>query len=286
MSSHRILKRDPFFQTMCGVIKGWATRDVVYFAHSVDFSAINALRERARGRGLRPPTYTALIVKAIGLALRDCPKVNRLVMDHFYCRRLVQLNEVHAAVAVEREEEDRDMALPTIIRNVDRQSLNGITNVLCDRSTTSPESDETWQKFKWMLRCTPGWLNRLFIGIPGLWPSLWVKHHGGSFLITSPAKYGVETILVKISWPLAFSFGLVKRRPVAVGDRVEVRPTSTLSLAWDRRLTTGAVMARFFNEIVQRLEGADLEDELCGEAADTASRPFPVEERFAPVQTA
>lgn len=286
MSDYQILERNPFFQTMCGVVKGWAARDVVYFSHTVDFSALNALRNRARSHGARPPTYTTLIVKAIGLTLRDHPKVNRLVMDHFYCRRLVQLNEVHAAVAVEREENERDMALPTIIRNVDRQSLNGITETLCERSTISPEEDETWQKFKWMLRFSPGWLNRLFIGMPGLWPSLWVKHHGGSFLITSPAKYGVETILVKISWPLAFSFGLVKRRPVAVGDRVEVHPTSVLSLAWDRRLTTGAVMARFFNEIVQRLESANLEDELCEEEPATRSYSARTGERTAAVQTA
>ncbi len=85
-----------------------------------------------------------------------------------------------------------------------------------------------------------------------------MKHRGGSVLITSPAKYGVDLLAAKSSWPLTFTFGLVRERPVVRAGHLAVAPTFHLCLQWDRRLQPGAVMARFFARVVAHLEQPQL----------------------------
>jgi hypothetical protein len=47
---------------------------------------------------------------------------------------------------------------------------------------------------------------------------------------------------------------------VVVGDAVAARNSFFLSMGFDRRLCNGAPAARFFQEIVRRLERADLDE--------------------------
>ena len=58
-------------------------------------------------------------------------------------------------------------------------------------------------------------------------------------------------------WPIGFSFGLVKDRPVAIDGVVVVRPTMMLIMSFDRRLMAGAPAARFFNAVAQTLDSAE-----------------------------
>ena len=76
-------------------------------------------------------------------------------------------------------------------------------------------------------------------------------------MISSPAKYGVDMMVGHWPWPVGFSFGLVKERPVAVDGQVLARPTMTLIMSFDRRLMAGAPAARFFNAVAQALETAE-----------------------------
>lgn len=273
MAGYHVLDRNPFFETMCEVVKDWETTDVVMFSNTVDLSRIVEQRKALRKAGPTPPTYTAYMVRAISLALRDHPKINRLVWRLPFRKRLVQLDEVHAVVAVERPGDEVDMAFPTIVRDSDRRSSLEIADALRKASATDSENDPTWKKFRFLLRHLPARINRRLIGMPAMHPKLWMQHHGGSFLITSPAKYGVDRIFVKVTWPLAFSFGEVKERPVAVDGRVEARATTDLTLSWQRRLTTGAVAAQFFSTICRRLRDLDLEEQLLPDAPLEAVAP-------------
>jgi pyruvate/2-oxoglutarate dehydrogenase complex dihydrolipoamide acyltransferase (E2) component len=45
----------------------------------------------------------------------------------------------------------------------------------------------------------------------------------------------------------------VRERPMVVNGACVPRRSATLSLSWHRELTTGAVAARFFEQIVRQL---------------------------------
>jgi pyruvate/2-oxoglutarate dehydrogenase complex dihydrolipoamide acyltransferase (E2) component len=252
MSAFEILPPNRFFQSMCGMVREWQSQDVVLFSEKVDFLQLQRFRNRFTESGEKPPSYTALVVKAISLSLRDHPKANRLVFKRLPFRRLVQLHEVHAMVAVEREVDGVDMAFGAVIRNTDRKSPTEISDELAALSRDSSH-DRNWT----LLNRIPVLLLPLLVRGTGLTPGLWLKFRGGSFVLTSPAKYGVENIAVKNGFPMTFTFGEVKPAALVVDGQLVVRPACTLSMAFDRLLAPGAPLAKFFHEIVERLQRAD-----------------------------
>ena len=85
---------------------------------------------------------------------------------------------------------------------------------------------------------------------------MWQKYRGGSFVVTSPGKYGgADVIIPTWPWPLTFAFGSIKPRPVVEDGVVVPRNTMRLTLAVDRRLANGAPLARFAERVRVLLEG-------------------------------
>jgi hypothetical protein len=116
-----------------------------------------------------------------------------------------------------------------------------------------------------LIQKLPCRLARWIFSLPRWFPKMWVEHRGGAVMISSPAKYGVDVMVGAWPWPLGFSFGLVKERPVALAGAVAVRPTMMLTMSFDRRLMGGAPAARFFHTVCRFLEEA--ETQLCADAA-------------------
>src|SRR5437764_4698866 len=87
-----------------------------------------------------------------------------------------------------------------------------------------------------------------------LHPKSWVEFRGGSCGFTSPAKYGAEGVIVKSAWPLQFALGNVRERPMVVNGQCVPRLSAMISMSWHRELTTGAVAARVFEQVVQQLQ--------------------------------
>ena len=248
-NSYKLLDRNHYLSTQVGLVKEWRAQDAVSFSHLVDFSRVESERERRKAAGLVKPSYTAFIVDSIARALQDHPKLNRIVYRGLAGYRWAQFNQIDMAVAVELVEDDVDMAYASIIRNADQIGLDGIMAAL-QRLASAPADDP---QLKRLARFPAGVVSTL-ARATGLHPKLWVHFRGGSCAVTSPAKYGVESVSVKSCWPVQFAFGRVKERPMVVNGHCVPRPSATLSMSWHRELTTGAVAARFFEQIIQQLQ--------------------------------
>jgi pyruvate/2-oxoglutarate dehydrogenase complex dihydrolipoamide acyltransferase (E2) component len=248
---YRLLERNHYLSTHVGLVKEWSAQDAVAFSQLVDFTEIELERSRRGHAGLMRPTYTAFVVDSIARALRDHPKLNRMVYHGLGGYRWAQFEQVDVAVATELVEGDLDLAYASIIRNADQAGVEGIANTLV-RLASAPGDDLQLQR----LRRFPAALTVVLARLTGLHPKLWVRYRGGSCCVTSPAKYGVESITAKSSWPLQFAFGRVAERPMVVNGRCVARRSAMLSMSWHRELTTGATAARFFEQIVVQLQQA------------------------------
>ena len=102
-----------------------------------------------------------------------------------------------------------------------------------------------------MVETLPPALARRLISIPRWFPDQWIKHRGGSVMISSPAKYGVDMMVANWPWPIGYSFGLVKDRVIAVEGAVQVRPTMVLTMSFDRRLMGGSTGCPVFSHSVR-----------------------------------
>jgi hypothetical protein len=232
----------------------------VSFLAEVDLTEVERLRDRASTG--RKPSYTALVAKAVALAMKEFPYANRRVCRRawlpFASPRLQAFLRQDVAVAVERDlPGSESTAFIDILRDADRMDLIEMTEVLRAMATCDVATNKQWRDFSGLIAGLPGWLSALVIRLPWLAPSLWVKYRGGAVLISSPAKYGVDAVIGTWPHPVGISFGLVRLRPVVVHEEIVARPTFHLTLNFDRRVMAGAQSARFFKRITDILEDAD-----------------------------
>jgi len=235
--------------------------NTVTFVAEVDLTQVQRLRAAL---GTDRPSYTCVLVKAVALALRRFPYANRRV-----CRRgwwpfaghcLQAFSQCDVGVAAERDIPGIEYcAFVDIVRGADSASLGAINRQLGELATCDVDTNAQWRAFSGVVNRLPHWLSTHLIRLPYYFPSLWVKYRGAAALISSPAKYGVDSLDGTWSWPLGVSFGFVKERPVVRDGVVVPCTTFNLVLNFDRRVMAGAQAARFFHEIVRVLENAESE---------------------------
>ncbi|MFH1022573.1 MAG: 2-oxo acid dehydrogenase subunit E2 [Planctomycetota bacterium] len=264
--NYKTLRFDRWRSATNGLVREVVHMDTVFFTSLVEATALDRLRQGCAQQSAAKPSYTALVIKAISLALGRHSGMNRLVLGGLFRHRPVQLNRVDAVVAVERVRGGEDVVYAGIVRATDRKSSNQISEDLRGLSSGEEAGDPRLALFMRLVRWTPGWLCRLLVGAPRFGPNRWIEHRGGAFALTTVGKYGVDSICAKWPWPLTFTYGEVKKRPVVAGESVVARNSFYLSMGFDRRLCNGAPAARFFHEIVRRLETADL-----GEVSEPAA---------------
>jgi pyruvate/2-oxoglutarate dehydrogenase complex dihydrolipoamide acyltransferase (E2) component len=226
------------------------------------------------------PSYTALVIRAVALALQRHPYANRLPFRRPFWKRLVQLNRVDVAVAVEKDEPGfEQVAYAEILRDAADKDLVQITAELQKVVRTKAENSPTWRIFRRLVEKLPSSLAVWLLSLPRFSPAMWIKYRGGAVLISSPSKYGVDAVLGHWVWPLGFSFGLVKERPVVIDGKVCVRPTMTLTMSFNRLVMGGAPAARFFHEVTRILENVETEFGLA--RSSTAPKNFVAAPAFA-----
>ena len=272
MKPYTTLGRNRFFEVLGGLNVENRGDDKVAMLSELDMSSAQDLRAAINSTAGIKPSYTAIVAKAISLALREHPYANRIAVEWPFRRRIVQLHTVHMTVAVERDQPGIEQAVfAGTIRNTDEMDVVSITRELQGLAQATEETNERWRLLKRIVETLPPVLARRLISAPRLFPSQWIKHRGGAVMISSPAKYGVDMMVANWPWPIGYSFGLVKDRPIAVDGAVVVRPTMALTMSFDRRLMGGAPAARFFRAVCDHVEHAEMDMALPGGAASTST---------------
>jgi len=258
---YRIEPKNKYFEAIRAIAE-YEIRpgNTVMYLSEVDLTEVE--RVRARATAGRRPSYTAFVVKAVATVLRDFPYANRRVCRRpwlpFSGPRLQKFLHSDVAVACERDIPGAEsIAFLDVLRDADRLSLTEITEALHDLAVCDPSNNKQWRQFSTLVAGLPSWLSTLLIRLPCLVPSLWARYRGGAVLVSSAAKYGVDVVAGAWTHPLGVSFGIARRRPVVRGEAIVACPTFTLTLSFDRRVMAGAQAARFFRQIVERLEKAE-----------------------------
>ncbi len=267
------------------ILKETNRMEFLTFITEINATAMDRLRSTVKARGGVVPTYYAFVVKAVSLALRKHPHLNCIVREIPFFTRPVPIKEITANLGVEREMDGTSVVFAPIIRHADQQSLETITNRLRSFAQQPPQSIPEMASLLHGLRLcrwSPGLLRLMALVIRSS-VRLWQRMRGGSFVVTSPGKYGGCDFLVPPwPWPLTFAFSHVATRPVVVGDRVVAQKTMRLTSAVDRRLTAGAPFARFTECLRQLLEHpeewADVEVPVNQVAEDSVKRPEKIRE--------
>ena len=237
---------------------GNEARDMLPFVESIeiDMSNIMHLKEqyRHRRKHAHPFSLTAIIIKAISLAIRKQGEFNSVIIP--FSKKIVTFQDIHAAVAVEKEYRGSYIPFNAIIESSDKKDLIDITKELEALKKLRPEEIEQFHSVLKLFEL-PACLQYLITRIVAFIPTLRLKHRG-SFFVTTVAGYGVEVLSGPTTHPASFVFGAIKMKPVVSENRVVIRPMMNLIGVFDRRLFSGAPAAKLLHRIKVMLEKRDL----------------------------
>jgi len=193
-----------------------------YVTVSADMTAVEQVRSRMKASS-QQVSVTDFLVRASALTLAEFPYCNSWTDG----KTVTPHSGVHIGLAVALEE---GLVVP-VIRNADKLSLSQVAAL----------TKELPAKAKGGL----------------LKPE---ELSGSSFTISNMGMLQVDnfTAIINPGESAILAVGATTRQPVAVADRVEIRPMMKMTLSADHRLIDGALAARFLNRIKDRLEDGRL----------------------------
>lgn len=164
-------------------------------------------------------SYNAILAKAVADALTEHPMINSTLSGD----QIKIFRDANIGVAVATE---NGLVVP-VVHSADKKSLTEIDKLLSQLTEKAKQ----------------GKLSREEIS-------------GGTFTITNLGMYGVDFFSPIINPPEAAILGVgrITEKPVAVGGKIETRPTLMLSLSYDHRIVDGAPAAEFLGKVRDKIE--------------------------------
>jgi 2-oxoglutarate dehydrogenase E2 component (dihydrolipoamide succinyltransferase) len=191
--------------------------------NEIDMSQTMALRERHRDsfekkHGVRLG-FMSIFVKAVIVALKELPGVNAEIDGE----EIVYKNHYDIGVAVGTEQ---GLVVP-VVRDADRLSFAEIEKTIADYGRKARDGKLTIEELS-----------------------------GGTFTISNGGIYGSLMSTPILNPPQSGILGMhkIERRPVAVGDKIEIRPMMYVALSYDHRIVDGREAVTFLVRIKECVE--------------------------------
>jgi 2-oxoglutarate dehydrogenase E2 component (dihydrolipoamide succinyltransferase) len=191
--------------------------------NEIDMTEAIALRERYREafekkHGARLG-FMSIFVKAAIVALKELPAVNAEIDGD----DIVYKNHYDIGVAVSTEQ---GLVVP-VVRDADRMSFAEIEQAITALARKARDGKLTIEDLS-----------------------------GGTFTITNGGVYGSLMSTPILNPPQSGILGMHKiaRRPIAVGDKVEIRPMMYIALSYDHRIVDGREAVTFLVRIKECVE--------------------------------
>jgi 2-oxoglutarate dehydrogenase E2 component (dihydrolipoamide succinyltransferase) len=191
--------------------------------NEIDMSQAIALRERHRDsfekkHGVRLG-FMSIFVKAAIVALEELPAVNAEIDGD----DIVYKNHYDIGVAVGTEQ---GLVVP-VVRDADRLSFAEIEKTIAEYGRKARDGKLTIEELS-----------------------------GGTFTISNGGIYGSLMSTPILNPPQSGILGMhkIERRPVAVGDKVEIRPMMYVALSYDHRIVDGREAVTFLVRLKECVE--------------------------------
>jgi 2-oxoglutarate dehydrogenase E2 component (dihydrolipoamide succinyltransferase) len=191
--------------------------------NEIDMSETVALRERHREafekkHGIRLG-FMSIFVKAAIVALKELPAANAEIDGD----DIVYKNHYDIGVAVGTEQ---GLVVP-VVRDADRMSFAEIEKTIADYGRKAREGKLTIEELS-----------------------------GGTFTISNGGIYGSLMSTPILNPPQSGILGMhkIERRPVAVGEKVAIRPMMYVALSYDHRIVDGREAVTFLVRIKECIE--------------------------------
>jgi 2-oxoglutarate dehydrogenase E2 component (dihydrolipoamide succinyltransferase) len=191
--------------------------------NEVDMTAVMGLRatykdsfEKKHGVKMG---FMGFFTKAVVAALKDLPNVNAEIEGD----NIVYKNYYDIGIAVSTE---RGLVVP-VVKGADQLSLAGIEKAIADFGMRARDNKLKLEELQ-----------------------------GGTFSITNGGVFGSLMSTPILNSPQSGILGMhkIQPRPMAIGDKVEIRPMMYLALSYDHRIVDGREAVTFLVKVKDALE--------------------------------
>jgi 2-oxoglutarate dehydrogenase E2 component (dihydrolipoamide succinyltransferase) len=191
--------------------------------NEVDMTAVMALRsvykdafEKKHGVKLG---FMGFFTKAVVAALKELPNVNAEIEGD----SIIYKNYYDIGIAVSTE---RGLVVP-VVRDADHLSLAGIEKAISDFGARARDNKIKLEELQ-----------------------------GGTFSITNGGVFGSLMSTPILNSPQSGILGMhkIQPRPMAIGDKIEIRPMMYLALSYDHRIVDGREAVTFLVKVKENLE--------------------------------
>jgi pyruvate/2-oxoglutarate dehydrogenase complex dihydrolipoamide acyltransferase (E2) component len=228
----------------------------IQLVNEIESDRLEALRESYKKRGIKPPSYTALVIKAIAMAMDEerklYPEINAFIRRFLWFRKIVVFDRISCGCVVSVEIDGQDRVGVVVVEDPEKKSFQEITTAI--QSFSEPNS--AGMKNIKLFYGVPKLLQMFFNWIGALSTTIRFESRG-TFSITTVGKFGVDVQGTPQSGSLQFGFGVIRDRVVARDGKPFVAPTFNLTCCFDRRIMNGKAAARVLDRIRKILNAAD-----------------------------
>ena len=191
--------------------------------NEVDMTAVMGLRatykdsfEKKHGVKMG---FMGFFTKAVVAALKDLPNVNAEIEGD----NIVYKNYYDIGIAVSTE---RGLVVP-VVKGADQLSLAGIEKAIADFGMRARDNKLKLEELQ-----------------------------GGTFSITNGGVFGSLMSTPILNSPQSGILGMhkIQPRPMAIGDKIEIRPMMYLALSYDHRIVDGREAVTFLVKVKDNLE--------------------------------
>jgi len=163
--------------------------------------------------------FMGFFTKAVVAALKELPNVNAEIEGD----NIVYKNYYDIGIAVSTE---RGLVVP-VVRDADHLSLAGIEKAITDFGARARDNKIKLEELQ-----------------------------GGTFSITNGGVFGSLMSTPILNSPQSGILGMhkIQPRPMAIGDKIEIRPMMYLALSYDHRIVDGREAVTFLVKVKENLE--------------------------------
>ncbi len=233
-------------------VLGAARRPDSHAVMLLDLSAAEAFRQEYRKQHGVSLTTVHLLIKALAMMIEENPWMNYMVDGY----KIIKPSSIDIGVSAAAEE---GVTPVVIIERANQKSLSKISEELKEKTAEAARLEkENLKKLNWLGRLIPiGFIRRPLVQLFA--KRFWVRRRViGTAQVTSlgfkdlafhlPAHMGTTMLL---------SVGGVTKRPIVVGDRIEIRPSAYIAFQVDTRVLNAKKALRAFRRFRRWMESPE-----------------------------
>jgi pyruvate/2-oxoglutarate dehydrogenase complex dihydrolipoamide acyltransferase (E2) component len=201
-------------------------------------------------------SFTAWLVKAISLTVREHDSVAAYLVGS---RRIAIFDDINVSIIVEKRVNNQRVPIPLVIEKADKKSIESITKQITDaQNEVLTEQDIVIQarstRMEQIYYLLPSFARRMAWRFMMKRPSF-LFGKMGNVAITSLGMMGNINgwFIPKTIHPVCFGIGSIIKKPVVVGDSVQIREMLNITVLVDHDVIDGAPIARFINDLTKNI---------------------------------